>query len=396
MTRRAVSTAWSRLLAVAAVLTLIAAPALLPRAAAGAPGSTPFLELHIDRVTPDVVSTTSDPIVTVAGTVTNVGDRPVRDVMVRLEHAAAVSSSEGLRTNLAGNVDQYEAVADFITVAPELEQGQNVPFTLSYPVRSTELPSLRIDQPGVYPVLVNVNGTPDYGAPARLDDARFLLPVLGVPPDPSTDAADALSAVVPPDTSTPTRITMLWPLADRPRLAAGIPGGTTPVRLVDDDLAASLNGGGRLDTLLSAIDFATSAEVDPGGQVRSATCLAVDPDLLITVNAMTSGYVVNDMPDGGVSSPTHPGTGQDAALNWLNRLRTLGQRMCVASSVYSQAVRCSGSAIPASARWPPMMAVTSSIRSSASGPCAGRPSSGTARSRALRCDCWRRRLRRSP
>jgi hypothetical protein len=337
MTRRAVSTAWSRLLAVAAVLTLIAAPALLPRAAAGAPGSTPFLELHIDRVTPDVVSTTSDPIVTVAGTVTNVGDRPVRDVMVRLEHAAAVSSSEGLRTNLAGNVDQYEAVADFITVAPELEQGQNVPFTLSYPVRSTELPSLRIDQPGVYPVLVNVNGTPDYGSPARLDDARFLLPVLGVPPDPSTDAADALSAVVPPDTSRPTRITMLWPLADRPRLAAGIPGGTTPVRLVDDDLAASLNGGGRLDTLLSAIDFATSAEVDPGGQVRSATCLVVDPDLLITVNAMTSGYVVNDMPDGGVSSPTHPGTGQDAALNWLNRLRTLGQRMCVASSVYSQA-----------------------------------------------------------
>ncbi|SHX38415.1 putative secreted protein [Mycobacteroides abscessus subsp. abscessus] len=29
---------------------------------------------------------------------------------------------------------------------------------------------------------MNVNGTPDYGAPARLDDARFLLPVLGVPP----------------------------------------------------------------------------------------------------------------------------------------------------------------------------------------------------------------------
>ena len=30
-------------------------------------------------------------MVTVTGTVTNVGDRPVRDVMVRLEHAAAVS-----------------------------------------------------------------------------------------------------------------------------------------------------------------------------------------------------------------------------------------------------------------------------------------------------------------
>ena len=123
-----------------------------------------------------------------SGTVTNVGDRPVRDIMVRLEHAPAVTSSAGLRTDLTGGVDQYEAVADFITVAPELAQGQHVPFTLSYPVRSADLPSLRIDQPGIYPVLVNVNGTPDYGAPARLDDARFLLPVLGVPADPTTQA----------------------------------------------------------------------------------------------------------------------------------------------------------------------------------------------------------------
>ena len=140
--------------------------------------------MRIDRVTPEVVTTTSEPVVTVTGTVLNVGDRPVRDVMVRLEHAAAVTSSAGLRTNLTGNVDQFQPVADFITLAPELLRGQDVPFTLAYPLRSADPPSLAIDAPGVYPVLVNVNGTPDYGAPARLDDARFLLPVLGVPPDP--------------------------------------------------------------------------------------------------------------------------------------------------------------------------------------------------------------------
>ncbi len=65
--------------------------------------------------------------------------------MVRLEHAAAVTSSAGLRTNLSGNVDQYEPVADFITLAPELPRGQAVPFTLAYPLRSAELPSLHID-----------------------------------------------------------------------------------------------------------------------------------------------------------------------------------------------------------------------------------------------------------
>ena len=326
-----------RFLAVIALLTLIAAPAVAPRAAAGEPGSGSFLQLRIDRVTPDVVSTTSESVVSVTGTVTNVGDRPVRDVMVRLEHAAAVTSSAELRTNLAGSVEQYQPVADFVTVAPDLGRGQRVPFTLSYPVRSAELPSLEIGVPGVYPALVNVNGTPDYGAPARLDDARFLLPVLGVPPDPSTETGDPLSAVVPPDTSRPVRMTVLWPLADKPRLAAGIPGGTAPVRLKDDELASSLAQGGRLDTLLGAVDFATSPPVDPAGQVRSAVCLAIDPDLLVTVNAMTAGYVINDNPSGGINSPTTPGTGQNAAIDWLSRLKALAQRLCVVPTVYAQA-----------------------------------------------------------
>jgi hypothetical protein len=333
MRRRAVP----RMLAAIALLALIAVP-VTPPAAAGEPGSVPFLQVRIDRVTPEVVTTTSEPVVTVTGAVLNTGDRPVRDVMVRLESAAAVSSSAGLRTNLTGNVDQFEPAADFITLAPELLRGQDVPFTLSYPLRSPDLSSLQIEQPGVYPVMVNVNGTPDYGEPARLDDARFLLPVLGVPPDSGADpAADTLTSVVPPDTSKPVRMTMFWPIADRPRLAAGAPGGATPVRLLDDDLATSLAPGGRLDTLLSAVDFATSPQVDPGGQVASAMCLAVDPDVLVTVNAMTGGYVVNDAPDAGPGTPTHPGAGQDAAVAWLNRLKALAQRICVAPTTYAHA-----------------------------------------------------------
>ncbi|WP_197375937.1 DUF6049 family protein [Mycolicibacterium baixiangningiae] len=327
-----------RLLAALVLLLLTAIPAALPQAAAGEPGASPFLQLRIDRVTPDVVTTTSDPVVTVSGVVRNVGDRTVRDVVLRLEHAPAVDSSSGLRTNLAGNVDQFDPVADFVTAAPELERGKTVPFTFTYPIRAAAGPSLRIEQPGVYPLLVNVNGTPDYGAPARLDDARFLLPVLGVPSEAGADsAAETLTSVVPPDTSKPVRLTVFWPLADKPRLAAGIPGGTTPVRLIDDELATSLAPGGRLETLLAAVDFATSPTVDPGGDVGRALCLAVDPDLLVTVNAMAAGYVVNDGPDAGPTTPTRPGTGQEAAIGWLNRLKALAQRMCVAATPYAQA-----------------------------------------------------------
>jgi hypothetical protein len=325
-----------RFIAAALLVALPALAGIAPRAAAGEPGDTRFLEVRIDRVTPEIVTTTGDATVTVNGTVINVGDRPVRDVVVRLEHAGAVTSPQGLRTNLDGTTDQYQPVGDFISVASVLQRGQAGTFTLSFPVRSTSVPSLGIEQPGIYPLLVNANGTPDYGEPARLDDGRFLLPILGVPADPSVASDEPLTDVVAPDTSQPVLVTMLWPLADRPRLAAGAPGGVTPVRLVDDELAESLAPGGRLDTLLSAAEFATGPEVDPGGRVNGALCLAVDPDLLVTVNAMSAGYVVSDNPDDR-NSPTHPGTGQAAASSWLDRLRALAQRMCVAPTPYAQA-----------------------------------------------------------
>jgi hypothetical protein len=333
-----------RLAVVVGILTGLAAgltlPTAAPRAAAGEPGATPFVQVRIDQVTPQTVTTTSEPVVTVAGTVTNVGDRPVRDVVIRLEHAPAVSASAALRTDLDGNADQYQPVADFLTVSPELQRGHKMGFTLSAPVRSLTKPSLGIGKPGVYPLLVNVNGTPEYGEPARLDNARFLLPVVGVPPDPLDTSRDALSGVVAPDTSKPVPITMLWPLADRPRLAPGVPGGTIPVRLMDDELATSLASGGRLDVLLGAAEFATSRDVDPDGAVSRSLCLAVDPDLLVTVNAMTGGYVVSDSPDGLAQqpgTPTRPGTGQAAAVSWLDRLRALAHRMCVAPLPYAQA-----------------------------------------------------------
>src|SRR6185437_8474551 len=144
----------------------------------------PFVQVRIDQVSPQVATTTSEPVVSVAGTVTNIGDRPVHDLMLRLERAPAVTTSMGLRTNLDGDTDQYQAAMDFATVSPVLQRGQKAKFALSAPLRSAGKHSLDISGPGVYPLLVNVNGTPDYGEPARLDTARFLLPVLGVPPDP--------------------------------------------------------------------------------------------------------------------------------------------------------------------------------------------------------------------
>ncbi|MBU3705909.1 MAG: hypothetical protein FGM50_04410 [Mycobacterium sp.] len=322
----------SRLALVVGLLAVLLAPAAAPHAV-GEPAPE-FLEIRIDSVTPDVVTTSSEPSVTVTGTVTNVGDRPVRDIVGRLERGPAVTTAPELRTSLAPG-GQFQPVGEFVSVATQLDRGQAAGFQFAFPLRSAGQPSLGVDAPGVYPLLVNVNGTPDYGAPALLDERRFLLPVSGVPAGPSS--GDPLNDIVTPDTTAPVAVTMLWPLADKPRLAPGVPGGTTPVRLMNDDLAVLLAAGGRLDTLLGAAEFAASpGAIDPSTGVDTALCLAVDPDLLVTVNAMTVGYVVAEAPD-GLGTAARPGTGQAAAVAWLDRLRALARRMCVMATPYAQA-----------------------------------------------------------
>lgn len=293
-----------------------------------------FVSLSVDSVAPNAVTTSSDPFVTVGGTVTNVGDRPVEDVQVRLQRAPKVAAPAQLRTVLTADQENFDTVGAFDSIAEKLDVGRSVPFTLTLPLRSATGASLDITDPGVYPLLVNVNGTPEYGGTARLDDARFLLPVLGLPRDPSAEEPDA--APVPPSTADPVAVTLMWPLADRPRLAAGIPGSTDEqVRLVDDDLAGSLADGGRLEQLLAAAEFATGDGIDREHKLAQSMCLAVDPDLLITVSNMTRGYLVVDDP----ADPTgaaHSGTGQAAAAAWLDRLKALASRMCTTAVPFAQ------------------------------------------------------------
>lgn len=296
-----------------------------------------FLELAIDTVAPSTVTTTSEPFVTVRATVTNTGDRRVDEVAVRMQGADAVVDSDELRTSLVPGRQQYGTVGDFETVSASLERGESAQFVISMPLRSTQEPSLGIDAPGVYPLLLNVNGTPEYGGAARLDDARFLLPVTGVPRDPTAlDPLGPEAGPQAPSTADPVATTVLWPLADKPRLAAGVPGSIEDrVRLVDDELADQLAPGGRLDRLLGAVEFATTEQLDPDGRLAESMCLAIDPDLLITVSNMTRGYlIVNDPAD--PTGPAREGSGAQAASDWLTRLETVTDSMCVTAVPFAQ------------------------------------------------------------
>ncbi|WP_082937717.1 DUF6049 family protein [Rhodococcus sp. 852002-51564_SCH6189132-a] len=335
--------------------TLLPTASANPAAAQTDPDEPRFLELSIDEVTPQTVTLTSESVVTVRGTVANIGDRDVEDVWVRLQRAPVVSDSAALRTSLSLDQAGFDTVGEFEEVADRLGQGERTDFELELPLRSDLVPSLDIDTPGVYPLLVNVNGVPEYGGAARLDDARFLLPVLAVPAsdevteetetgnggsrgttrssdDGRLDREEKAFPAVPPDVSRPAAVTMLWPLADRPRLAAGVAGsGTEPVRLVDDDLAASLTEGGRLDGLLRAVE--DTARTEP--RVLEGLCLAVDPDLLVTVANMTRDYLVVEDPN-EPTGDARPGSGTDAAVAWLERLRALAATTCTMAVPFAQ------------------------------------------------------------
>lgn len=317
--------------------SMTALPALLvsqahaqPTGSAEDSSAPQFLKLSLDSVSPGTVTAESEPVLTVAGTVTNIGDRGVDEVAVRVQRARAVSDPGELRTTLKLDQANYEFPTPFQDVSVRLEPGQRQQFTLTVPLRDAAGTSLNITEPGVYPLLLNVNGTPDYGGQARLDDARFLLPVLGLPA-----AADGSAPPLPAPAAPPVQTTVLWPLADRPRMVAGQTGDLDRmVELTDDELAASLSRGGRLDELVGALESVFGDDAAADGP-SSAVCLAIDPDLLLTVQAMTSDYRVLASPS-DPDGATRPGAGTESAKLWLDRLRTLASSMCTVALPFAQ------------------------------------------------------------
>ncbi|MBO0856291.1 MAG: hypothetical protein J2P18_21275 [Nocardia sp.] len=316
-----------------------------PTGSGGSTAAPKFLKLTLDSVSPNTITATGDPVLSLTATVTNIGDRMVDDVSVRLQRGAAVAQPAELRSALRADQSNYPVSTPFQDVAAKLGPGQRKQFTVrvgvregmagaavSPPVKS----ALGISAPGVYPLLLNVNGEPAYGNQAHLDDARFLLPVLGLPPMPNSGGQPIAPAPQPP---IPT--TMVWPLADRPRMVAGRPGSVDDKALLtDDELAGELAPGGRLDQLLAALESAVRPDsshdgAHPGPGLANSLCLAIDPDLLLTVSRMTSGYQVLASPS-DPDGPTRDGTGTQAARSWLDRLRAVAPSMCSVALPFAQ------------------------------------------------------------
>lgn len=315
---------------VLAVLGLLLAPGFASAeptmGTAAQPGTEALARIELSGLSPRIITGSSAPVIQVAGRVVNVGDRPITKLAIRLQRDEAVNSDKAVEQAIQGKLEAPQ-VTRFQPLPGKLGPGQSRSFQLSVSLRGgADLESLQIDKPGVYPLLVNLNGQPDFGGVARLASATLLVPVLGVPPATPGGVPGPVLRRQP----SPTPLTVVWPLAAAPDRVPSGPGEPITLRsnrADTDPLAAQIAPGGRLDGLLSALE----QEVPPGSPLGAAVCVAVDPLLLETLTGMSHGYRVSY--PGGVSD----GTGTQNARTWLDRLRAAVQGRCVLPLPYADA-----------------------------------------------------------
>lgn len=285
------------------------------------PDPTPdALHISLTRITPDRIDGQSKNSVTVSGTLTNVGKLPISDIDVRLQRGDYAPYGNALRHTLTEDQINYPTTLPFHHLATTLNPGDSTSFTLTARIHGGDGDTLNINAPGVYPLLVNVNGRVSNSDSARLHDARVLLPVLSLPGSDRQDPATVASR--------PT--TILWPLALTPQEASYYSFSSIAV-LRNENLGISLGEHGRLRALL---DAAGSLLKDHA--LNHSVCFAIDPDLLRTVDRMTRPYRVLNTPNNWHDG-MHRGKHTKDAQSWIEDLRSLTANNCVIALPWSGA-----------------------------------------------------------
>ena len=314
-------------------------PASAPPAAAGEPGAARFLEVRIDRVTPEMVTTTGD----ADGHRHRHRDQRRRPAGARHRRAARACRGCHVAARPAHQPRRcHRPVPSRSVTSSRWHPSCSAARPAHSPVLSGAFAHPRRRSASTSPASTRCSSTstahPTTASRRASTTARFLLPVLGVPADSAvTPGATRWPTSWHPTPPSPSAVTMLWPLADRPRLAPGVPGGVTP------GTAGGRRAGGVARARRPAGHSVVRRGVrhrpggGPGGPVSGALCLAVDPDLLVTVNAMTAGYVVVRRPDGPqFPHPPGRGPGGRGRPGWTG-CAALASRMCVAPTPYAQA-----------------------------------------------------------
>ena len=293
------------------------------------------LSFDVTSVEPALVTATSPNTLTITGTMTNAGPEELTDLAYRFQRGAALQNEAAVRQEIAEPAEPTDQVQqDFTPMIPALAAGASAPFTFTAPITGAQ--GLDVSSPGVYPLMVNVNGAVTLeGGPleARIGELHLLLTVMGAP---GTAPAGGTGAP-----AKPLPVNFVWPVVDRPHLGVG---GV----FLDDDLQTAIAPGGRLATLVDGL-------LDPasGSTPMGAITVVVDPQLLDELDRMTSAY--------RVVAPGEPQPSMDQILQAIGSSAATAQPASqTAGTVPGQAdgTGADGSAAPNSAAADPTTAAS--------------------------------------
>ena len=252
--------------------------------------------------------------------VTNRSDDTLEGLNLVPRRASAVATVMEQRYAAIADPQDYGVVGDARDVDRQLAPGDSLEIEMDL---GLDLPDV-----GTYPIMLQLLDAS--GAP--LDTDRFHLGVRGVRDD--IRAAE---------------LTALYPVTADVDILPGETGEapeTQPLVLANDSLAGQLAPEGRLSQL---VDQYIEAAKTP--EVGYATCVALDPALLDTVDRMQHGYTVDDERPAVVEEPKRlrdswggevapdgePGAGADDAKVWLDKVRHIAATGCVVSLPWANA-----------------------------------------------------------
>ncbi|MHA3704873.1 DUF6049 family protein [Jatrophihabitans sp. YIM 134969] len=279
----------------AAVAVAVLLGVFLPQAssASAAPPTGSATVQLAGTVNPPAPDANQPQDVTIPLRITNTSEKPLYDVGISSLRSAPITTGAGLTSAFAGDaIEESDSTTPGPRQAGPTTLGAGATVRVDYRFdTSSEATGICLCFQSVYALdlLVTAADAPDGDRGTVARTQTYLPSLLGV--------------------SSPVDVGWLWPLLDRPhRLTAGSV-------FTDDDLAASVSDGGRLDRALQTVERVDAAETRTPGVARSMLLL-LDPEILDELITMTRGYTVQAA---DTSAPT-PGTGGTAASEWLARL----------------------------------------------------------------------------
>lgn len=277
------------------------------------------------------------------------------NLSLTLFYRSAATAAE-VRVAQLANQGEYSLSSQPLQLDGTLSPGETREVTVTLPATGVSIDSSRdapspqplnlppnaFEEPGAYPLLFSLSGqdtnpeSPEQGGAQYLAVARTTLSVGA-----STRKEDQPS----------TPVTVVYPLAGPTYMAAGQTGDAPkrrPAFVTKDVLAAEVGKGGRLRGLLDAYREAKSSKL------KQATCIAIDPELLDTVNRLAEGYFVGERtPDpveepqrlrdswdeilGGKEVDAQHMPGNADAKKWIADLREVVQSNCSVALPYAGA-----------------------------------------------------------